>query len=309
MVILMAKKVSIIIPTYQRSDRIERAVISALNQQYEKFEVIVVDDNVKNSDEKHLTLKNLEKFMDDSRFIFISHEDNKNGSVARNTGIKASTGEYITFLDDDDEYYPNKIRLQAEALENLPDEWAICYTGYDKIDQFGKKQVGQENSEGNVLIQALTKNLFLGSGSNFMVRRKVVEEINGFDENFKRNQDLEFLVRILRKYKIKNISKSTFLIHNEIRERKFSYEELIKINQHYKENFSDFINELQTSDKIEVEKTLDLWDVRYALTYKRFKELLNIYFNSKLNLLDLTKYFGYLIKRSITKKSYGFKLD
>src|SRR5699024_1790966 len=115
------------------------------------------------------------------------------------------------------------------CLSNLNEEWGLCYTGYDKIDQYGNKQVSSERAEGDVIIQALTKNLFLGSGSNFMIRRSVVEEINGFDESFERNQDLEFLVRALINYKIKHIDHKTFLIHNEIREVTYSYEELLKI--------------------------------------------------------------------------------
>src|SRR5699024_3168673 len=160
-------KVSIIIPTYRRSDRIQRAVQSALNQDYKNFEVIVVDDNEPISEERIKTKEVIAPYLNYPNFLYVEHPKNMNGAAARNTGIRNSTGKYITFLDDDDEYYPNKIRIQVECLSNLNEEWGLCYTGYDKIDQYGNKQVSSERAEGDVIIQALTKNLFLGSGSNF----------------------------------------------------------------------------------------------------------------------------------------------
>ncbi|MDK6805095.1 glycosyltransferase family A protein [Aerococcus sp. UMB7834] len=301
-------KVSIIIPTYKRPDRISRAVNSALNQDYDNFEVIVVDDNHKDSKDKEETLNNLRQFFNDSKFKLIQHSDNKNGSAARNTGIRNSNGKYITFLDDDDEYYEDKIRLQAETLDRLSDEWAMCYTAYDKIDQHGKFQQSAERVEGDVFLQALTKNLYVGSGSNFMVRRSAVARIKGFDESFTRNQDLEFMVRILKEGKIKYIDTSTFLIHNEIRERQYSYDELIDIDNYYRTKMKHIINNLDREEALLVNKILDLGQINCALRCKKWTETRNIYRNSSITVYDFSKYAYYLLKRLITKKSYGFKL-
>lgn len=304
----MEPKVSIIIPTYKRSDRINRAIKSALNQDYTNFEVIVVDDNDPSDIERERTEKAVSIFNDNRKFIYLKHERNKNGSAARNTGIRNSTGDYITFLDDDDEYYENKISEQVKMLEKLSPDWGICYCGYDKIDQYGNKQVSAEKAEGNVLIQALTKNLFVGSGSNFMVRKNIVLEMNGFDESFQRNQDLEFMVRVVSKYKMKYVDNVGFLIHNEIREKKYSYEELLLINDNYRRKFSDQIDKLEYKDSIEVLKTLDLWDIRAAISDGKIREIIKTYKNSSLNVRDISKYLTYLIKRFFNKKSYGFKL-
>ena len=304
-----SSKVSIIIPTYKRSDRIEKAVKSAINQNYTNFEVIVVDDNEPDSIERKATEKVLEKYLTLYNFKYIKHTHNKNGAAARNTGIENSSGEYITFLDDDDEYYENKIAIQSKALDELEDDWGLVYTSYEKIDQYNNLQRSTENAEGNVLIQVLTKNLFIGSGSNFMIRRRVVNEINGFDEKFERNQDLEFLVRALMNYKIKFVDTVTFLIHNEIRERKFSYEELENINTQYKEKFKDLILSLSNTERDEVFKTLSLLDIRTALSYKHFIEAYKIYKKSPLNFSDILKYVKYLVNRVIHKTSYGFRLS
>lgn len=301
-------KVSIIIPTYKRGERVTRAIESALNQDYNNFEVIVVDDNDPETIERLDTEKAVEKYLDLHNFKYIKHDKNRNGSAARNTGIRNSLGDYITFLDDDDEYFPGKIREQVKAMETLSDEWGICYSRYKKIDRYGRIQLSSETAEGNVLVQALTKNLFVGSGSNFMVKKDIAIELKGFDETFQRNQDLEFMVRVVSKYKMKFVNHVGILIHNEIRENKFSFLELIEINNEYRKKFSYQINNLKLKEKEEVLKTLDLWDVRAAITERKFGEIVKIVQASSLKKTDLLKFIKYLIGRSITKKSYGFKL-
>lgn len=304
----MEPKVSIIIPTYKRSDKIVRAVKSALAQNYSNFEVIIVDDNEPTSIDRVKTRDNLKPFLKNEKFIYIEHEMNKNGSAARNTGIKHSTGEYITFLDDDDEYYPNKIKEQVNCLINLSDQWAICYSGYEKIEKNGKISISNESAEGDVLIQALGKNLFIGSGSNFMVKKNVIIEMNGFDESFMRNQDLEFLVRVVSKYKMKFIDKKLFLIHVDQNNNRFDYEQIVEVYSQYRITFQKFIERLSVEDKVQVEKLLDLSDIRLAFTYRKFREVGYIYKNSKLNLFDLLNYCKYLVTRVLTNKSYGFRL-
>lgn len=305
----MNSKVSIIIPTYKRSDRIKRAIDSVLSQEYKNFELIVVDDNDPSDIERKLTEEAVNEYLSLPYFKYIQHDHNKNGSAARNTGIKASSGDYITFLDDDDEYYPHKIGLQVQVLNNLDHNiWGACYTLYDKIDQYGKLQVSSELVEGNLLVQALSKNLYIGSGSNIMVTRKALNDINGFDESFKRNQDLEFLVRLLTKYKMKSISSSTFLIHNEIRENKFTFEELMDINSKYRKTFKRTIVSLNTKEQSEVWRTLDLWDIRSAVSRRKYLSAIGIFRKSQLTLSDIFKYLIYILKRLLTKKSYGFKL-
>lgn len=299
---------SIIIPTYGRSDRINRAIDSALSQNYSNFEVIVVDDNNPGTLEREETEKSIVKYKSQSNFRYIKHPKNLNGSAARNTGIKYSSGEYITFLDDDDEYFPDKIKLQVNSLESLDSSWGMCYTGYKKIDQYENIQFSAEKSEGFLPVKSLSKNLFVGSGSNFMVRRSVVEEVKGFDDSFMRNQDLEFMSRVLLKYKIKHVDYTGFLVHNEIREIKYSYEEIVGINNSYKTRFKNIIGSLKKEDQEKVWLILSLLDVRDAITYKKYKEVYSIIKNNRINIFILLKYISYLIYRVITKKSFGFTL-
>lgn len=301
-------KVSIIIPTYKRSQKIARAVKSAISQKYENFEIIVVDDNDPTDVERSNTENVMKQFEKNENVSYIKHSRNMNGSAARNTGINHSTGMYVTFLDDDDEYFPDKIKKQVDVLESLDDSWGICYSGYEKIDRNNYTSYSAEVAEGDVIVQALSKNFFIGSGSNYMVRKKIVEELKGFDETFKRNQDLEFLVRVVSKYKIKYVDERLFLIHEDENPKRFTYDEIVGVYEQYRQKFGKYIESLSVEEKNNVLKVLDLSDLRLAVTYKQYKDVLNIFKGSNLSLMDVFKYVKYLATRLITKKSYGFRL-
>ena len=95
--------VSVVIPTYNRACLLGRAIQCVLNQSFQDIEVIVVDDASQDNS------ADIVNSLDDSRIKYLRHEKNRGGSSARNTGIKAARGEYIAFLDDDDEWMPTKI--------------------------------------------------------------------------------------------------------------------------------------------------------------------------------------------------------
>ena len=101
--------VSVIITTFARPDNLIRAIKSVLNQTYKPIEIIVVDDNGKGTPSQQETEKILREYICSGAIQYITHDMNKNGSAARNTGFRASMGEYVNFLDDDDEFAPTKI--------------------------------------------------------------------------------------------------------------------------------------------------------------------------------------------------------
>lgn len=105
-------KVSVIIATYQRNEPLRRAIVSVKNQTYPDVEIIVVDDN---ADQKwNAVVENVVNSFDG--ITYIKNEQNCGSAKTRNIGIFAATGEYITFLDDDDEYLPAKIEKQLEVM-------------------------------------------------------------------------------------------------------------------------------------------------------------------------------------------------
>src|SRR5262245_7479203 len=117
-------KVSVIVPTRDRAEYLRVAITSVLSQTFQDFELIVVDDA---SAENNFEV--ISSFHDD-RIKFIRHETRKGGSAARNTGIINSSCDYIAFLDDDDEWFPDKIAKQIHLLHSSPPDVGCIYTGY-----------------------------------------------------------------------------------------------------------------------------------------------------------------------------------
>ena len=107
--------ISVIIPTYKRIDTLERALDSVFNQTYTNIELIVVDDNAKFPETREKVEKIIEKY--NGKIKLIKNKDNLGGGLSRNEGIKVASGKYIAFLDDDDEYYPEKLEKQYSLLK------------------------------------------------------------------------------------------------------------------------------------------------------------------------------------------------
>ena len=109
-------RISVIIPTYRRAEFLGRAVKSVLSQDYPDIEVIVADDNGPDSPDRKAALKALSG-IGDPRIVPVLPDRHLGGGGARNAGIRAATGGYITFLDDDDVYLPGKLSRQAAFME------------------------------------------------------------------------------------------------------------------------------------------------------------------------------------------------
>ena len=114
--------VSIVITTYGRSTTLRRAIQSAISQTYRNIEIIVVDDN-KDKAIREEVIRTISS-IDDSRIKLVLNAVNMGGALARNEGIKAANGRYVAFLDDDDEYLPQRIEKQVEVFEkNKEKNW------------------------------------------------------------------------------------------------------------------------------------------------------------------------------------------
>lgn len=302
------KMVSVIIPTYGRPQYLSRAIKSVINQSYNNVEIIIVDDNNPHSEARSETEKIMCQFQGDSRVIYLQHKYNKNGSAARNTGWRYSKGEYITFLDDDDEFLPEKIELQVKCMESLDDSWGACYTAYHILRSNGNIEHSGETKQGNLYVNALMRTLYIMGGSNLFVRRKVVEEIDGFDENFKRNQDLEFLVRILEKYKLAYVDVDALCIHLEVRDVKRKFEEIESIVLNYLNVFDKRINGLTMKEKKKVLAVITLERARVAIQYKKYMFAIRILREHRVRVNYIFRYIIYMVRRMVSKKSVGFSL-
>ena len=147
----MNELVSIIITTYKRSEYIEESIKSAINQTYKNIEIIVVDDNANDLEERKKTKLIVEKYKD---VIYIENKTNLGASFSRNEGIKKAKGKYIAFLDDDDMYEKNKIEEQYKLYEELKnDNIGMIYCYYYIINEKSKVIGSYENNKENTIYQ------------------------------------------------------------------------------------------------------------------------------------------------------------
>ena len=133
---------SVVIPLYNKGIHVVHALESVLAQTFEDFEILVVDDGSK--DDSLQYAKSV-----DSPKVRVFHQENQGVSVARNVGIENAKGEYIAFLDDDDEYYKNRIRICVDTLSENP-EYDAVYTEVD-LYHLGEK-IGVRNTSGSGLL-------------------------------------------------------------------------------------------------------------------------------------------------------------
>lgn len=204
--------ISIIIPTYARPTNLVRAIKSAVNQTYKNIEIIVVDDNGLGTPQQKATELLLKNYIDNNVIKYIKHDINKNGSAARNTGVAQSKGEYIAYLDDDDEFLPTKLQCQLTVLQTLDKTWGGCYCNTTLIDKDGNKTVYPCQKSGDLTVDMLLEKAFFNT-STLLLRRDVIEELHGFDESYQRHQDWEFLIRFFRKYKLKLVDENGSLLN------------------------------------------------------------------------------------------------
>ncbi len=302
----MSVKVSVIIPTYKRSEDIARAVDSVLAQTIDSFEVIVVDDNGVGTPDGDKTAAVMEKYKDNPCVKYLRHETNKNGSAARNTGILASCGEYISFLDDDDTYRPERLQAMYEKMESMNESWGACYTGYVKHMANGKKQYSAEKNEGDLFVQALMRALYIGSGSNLFFRRSVVEEIGLFDVSFRRNQDLEYLVRVLKKYKMAYVDEVLMDIYYDVRTVHLTREQSIEREKLFRERFAPYLVGLSEKEIREILVMYAIDNMRSAVSGKRYGEAVGIMLRERVPVKTLIQYAGYVYDRKKNNSCYGF---
>lgn len=185
--------VDVIIPTYKRADMLEKSINSILDQTYKDVMVTVVDDNDPETEWRKRTSKLMEKFLSEKRVQYICHEKNKNGSAARNTGLKYTNGEFVCFLDDDDYFMEDKIEKQMKYLSENSTKDA-CFCDYIK----NGKNICLANKKD------FSHDILLGfptpQTSGIMFRRKVIDELKGFDESYYRHQDYELLLRFYDRF-------------------------------------------------------------------------------------------------------------
>jgi len=187
-------KISIIIPTCNRPLLLTRAIRSVLTQTYQDFEVIVVDDGLKERAE------NVVAAFGDPRIRSIKNETSLGGGGARNRGIREAHTEFIAFLDDDDEWLPEKLSIQMEQFAHSDSDVGFCFTGARiETDEGAEITTAKQGVRDLSEVALLRFKGFLTT--TLIVKRAVFDNAGLFDESLPSHQEAELVIRITRKYK------------------------------------------------------------------------------------------------------------
>ncbi len=180
--------ISVVITCFNREAYIERAIKSVIWQSFNNFEIIIVDDG--SSDNSCKVIRSIQ----DKRIKLIVHSVNKGQNAAINTGLKVAKGEFVSFLDSDDIWYPEYLHLMLDAFT---DDIGFVYTW---LQNGPKSYLSDEAKFEDVLNQG-----FLSSMISVVIRADCMDKLNRFDENLnmRMSQDDQFCFELARFYKFK----------------------------------------------------------------------------------------------------------
>lgn len=171
--------ISVVIPTYNRSATLKRAIDSVLNQTYGNIEIIVVDDNAQLPEFREHNRKLIQSY--EREIVFLENTANLGGGLSRNEGIKAARGRYIAFLDDDDEYLPDKIEAQYNYFiaQNNPNlAMVYCYAEMIRVD--GSSYLFKKDLEGCYLLENVRE--CIAATSWWFCSKQKLEAVGAFED-------------------------------------------------------------------------------------------------------------------------------
>ena len=204
--------VSAVITTYKRNwVTIERAIESIRNQSVPVMEILLVDDNYENSAYSNQIKAKMKKNPD---IVYLTKNGNFGVSEARNLAIQEAKGNYIAFLDDDDEWMPDKIEIEIDGFKNNPD--AALVFGYGKIYNENTGELSDTWQKScfleNPSFKDMLKHDHVGSTSIPLIKTSVLKELGGF-VNQPAVEDYELWIRIVKHFPICGIDQPVYLKH------------------------------------------------------------------------------------------------
>jgi glycosyltransferase involved in cell wall biosynthesis len=221
-----AAMVSVVIATYNRANLIGRALRSIADQTYREIEIVVVDDG--STDETGAVV---ERFARDRGSVTYVAQDNRGCAVARNRGLLLAQGEFLTFLDSDDEWLPGAAEAMVGAL--LETGADFVYAPAVEAEADGSERVNYPVSAGRPRDFAqehfLRTNVRNGA---FMFRKAVLGTVPGLDERLRHNEDSDFIQRVAIGHRAAYTDVPAVRVHhhgsNKSRDRATIYEALLR---------------------------------------------------------------------------------
>ena len=185
----MSEKISVILPCYNSEKFLRKTIMSVLNQDYDNFELIIIDDGSRDK-----TQNILNKFSNNKKIIIKKNRKNSGKpSIARNIGLKICSGRYVTFIDSDDTWKKNKLRNQYNFMKQK--NVKISHTSY--CEKKNNKIINYINAENEISHKSLLKinNIFINT---VMIKNPFYLKL--FSEKIKIAEDYFFLIKNLRKF-------------------------------------------------------------------------------------------------------------
>lgn len=289
--------ISVVIPTHNRADLLPRAIESAQKQTYRDIEIIVVSDG--STDDTDSVVEKIKA--EDNRIKYCPYSPGHGGNYARNYGVEQAGGEYVAFLDDDDEWLPTKLEKQLNLFE-ADSNMVLAYTGVNVI--YVNEKINYSfipKDQGDLSRKVLLGNC-IGSTSTAMVKKSVFEKSGVFDNDLDALQDFDLWIRVVQHGTVGVVSEELINYYNyrgtkqvsavtSKYERAFDY-----INNKYKDMFAS-LSEKEAKQKRISEYTLlgnKAIRNRDGKTARRYyKKLLRTQFSPKhliFYLLGFTNY-------------------
>lgn len=237
--------VSIITVTYNRGKLLGRCIESVLNQTYQNIEHIVIDGG---SDDE--TDSVVASFQHDKRLRYIKLNENRKVFYNYNYGAGLAKGEYLTYLDSDDEYLSEKIEKQVAHIQSLPEEYGMVYcwmTYFDSSKNNELMRVHGYKLRGFVPIEAAIKPCVSGTPT-LLIRSKAFWEVGGFDGEAEMTTDWEFCARFCQRWKVDYLPESLVNVYvnhmydrlsTEMRYNKAYLKKRIAMHEYYLKEFHD----------------------------------------------------------------------
>ncbi|WP_303275459.1 glycosyltransferase family 2 protein [Acinetobacter soli] len=245
--------ISVVIPTYNRAHLIKESLQSVLDQTLQPYEIIVVDDFSTDNTEEVV------KSLNSSLIKYVKNQRKKGANGARNTGILMAQGEYIAFHDSDDIWFPEKLNLQKD-LVNKNEGVNFCFCSMSTKGRFGKKNIPNKKIGSNNIFKKLEQGNFISTQTIFMssiLAKKIL-----FDEDIKRLQDWDFVLRARDYCNIEHLDKC--LVRQNI--NNFSITKRVSAVSAYKDIYNKY-------------------------PFLQDKSIENIYFKNRIYLIENKNFF------------------
>lgn len=230
-------KISVIIPTCNRSNTITRAIDSVLNQNIEDIEIIVVDDSMSEDNTTEILVF---QYAESRKLRYFRNKSSHHGpSGARNYGVSQAVGEFITFLDDDDMYMPGRLINQLKVAET--GKYIFVSSGrFCEIDDFNYIERVEGQLKGVVTLSQVVYGNDIDIG--FMIKRDDFIRLGRFDNNLTSLEDWDFVIRMLMAgdgYKIDRLDYVVNINSDRPRVSNSQHIGYLEIAEKYREKYGD----------------------------------------------------------------------